>query len=66
VSFYPQDIRSYFTPVATSQKRNSEPVAPKSQKRRVISSDEDEEKPKSSAKRSKVLSFVIRDLYLLR
>ncbi|XP_018342281.1 PREDICTED: replication factor C subunit 1 isoform X1 [Trachymyrmex septentrionalis] len=51
----PRDIRSYFAPVATSQK-NSKPVAPKSQKRRIISSssDEDEEKPQST-KRSTVV-----------
>lgn len=48
-----QDIRSYFTPVATSQKKNSKPGALKPQKRRVISSDEDE-KSKSPTKRSKV------------
>lgn len=52
-----QDIRSYFVPVATSQKRNSEPVS-KPQKRRVISSDEDEEKSKSSAKRTKVCHVI--------
>ncbi|XP_070166241.1 replication factor C subunit 1 isoform X2 [Polyergus mexicanus] len=51
----PRDIRSYFTSVATSQKKNSEPLASKSQKRRVISSDEDEEKSKSSAKRTKIV-----------
>ncbi|XP_012535848.1 replication factor C subunit 1 [Monomorium pharaonis] len=50
----PRDIRSYFAPIATS-KKNSEPVAIKPQKRRVISSDEDEEAPKSSPKRSKVV-----------
>ncbi|XP_012231846.1 replication factor C subunit 1 [Linepithema humile] len=53
----PRDIRSYFTPVATSQKKKSEPVVSKPQKRRVIlSDDEDEEESKSSArKRSKVV-----------
>ncbi|XP_050464112.1 replication factor C subunit 1 isoform X1 [Cataglyphis hispanica] len=50
----PRDIRSYFVPVATSQKRNSESVS-KPQKRRVISSDEDEERSKSSAKRNKIV-----------
>ncbi|EFN60580.1 Replication factor C subunit 1 [Camponotus floridanus] len=50
----PRDIRSYFTSVATSQKKNSEPGALKPQKRRVISSDEDE-KSKSPAKRSKIV-----------
>lgn len=51
----PRDIRSYFTPIASSQKKKSEPVASKSQKRCVISSDEDDEKSKSSAKRSKIV-----------
>ncbi|XP_018403558.1 PREDICTED: replication factor C subunit 1 isoform X2 [Cyphomyrmex costatus] len=51
----PKDIRSYFAPVA---KKNSEPAAQKPRKRRVISvfsSDEDEEKPRSSIKRSNVV-----------
>ncbi|RLU25150.1 hypothetical protein DMN91_003242 [Ooceraea biroi] len=52
----PRDIRSYFT--VTSQKKNSEPVVPKPKKRRVISSDEDEEKPNSSVKRSKIVQKI--------
>ncbi|KAH0946169.1 hypothetical protein HN011_006968 [Eciton burchellii] len=50
----PRDIRSYFT-VAASQKKKSEPVTSKPRKRHVISSDEDEGKPKSSVKRSKTI-----------
>ncbi|XP_014468375.1 PREDICTED: replication factor C subunit 1 isoform X2 [Dinoponera quadriceps] len=50
-----KDIRSYFAPVANSQ--TSSKFAPKPKKKRVISSDEDEEKPQSSAKRSKESEF---------
>ncbi|XP_032689501.1 replication factor C subunit 1 isoform X2 [Odontomachus brunneus] len=51
-----KDIRSYFAPIANSQKKSNESTSKlKPQKRRVISSDEDEEKSKSSAKRSKIL-----------
>ncbi|XP_020279206.1 replication factor C subunit 1 isoform X2 [Pseudomyrmex gracilis] len=48
----PRDIRSYFTPVA-SQKKNSDPENV-IKKRRIISSDEDEEIPKTPTKRSKI------------
>ncbi|EFN78410.1 replication factor C subunit 1 [Harpegnathos saltator] len=58
-----KDIRSYFAPIANSQKKNSELIS-KPQKRRVISSDEDEEKPKTTAKRSKILQKIKKTVIL--
>lgn len=48
----PRDIRSYFTSTATAKTSKNNP-APRTNKRRIISSDEDEVKTQSPVKRTK-------------